>query len=102
MGPWPSSRQYQRAKTSTLVAQSAAPEPSKRNGASLWEGSAMTSRTTEAINARVMTALAINPRMQLSETRPVWWAINVGTSSTTMVVGSSQMGPTMRDDGRAR
>src|SRR5207253_1844931 len=81
VGPPPSSRQYQSAKTITFVSQSSPPERKSCNGASRCEGSARTSRITDPISAVVVIPLIMMPRARLSERFPARWLTTVGPSS---------------------
>ncbi len=61
--PPSSSRQYQSAKTRTLLSQRAAPEPRSFIAGSLCAGSVVMSRTTELMSESVMMELITVPRM---------------------------------------
>src|SRR6184192_4556371 len=67
VGPPPSSRQYQSAKTITFVSQSNPPERSSCNGDSRCPGSQRTSRITEAISATVVIALISIPSVRQTQ-----------------------------------
>src|SRR6266705_803950 len=99
VGPPPSSRQYQSAKTSTFVSQSNAPESKSWSGDSLCDGNARTNRITDPTNASVVIPLIKSPSARLSERFPVRCATTVGTSKTTIKVGSNQVGPTISELG---
>src|SRR5204863_6925293 len=101
VGPPPSSRQYQSAKTSTLVNQSSAPEHKSATGGSLCEGTAATSKPTDAISARVITLLMMMPSTRFKECLPMRCATTVGAIKTTMKTGSAHFGPTISGLGNA-
>ena len=64
-------RQYQSAKTMTLVSHNKAPENRSCTGDSLCEGKAWTNSTTELTSATVMIELMAKPRMRFRESRPI-------------------------------
>src|SRR5205823_1163819 len=61
-----------------------APEDKSSTGVSLCEGTAATSKPTDAISARVMTLLMIIPSVRFQECLPVRCATTVGVSKTTI------------------
>src|SRR5205823_10035808 len=71
VGPPPSSRQYHKAKTITLVNQSKAPERNSSSGDSLCDGSARTKSPTDPISASVVIPLMKMPSVRLRERFPV-------------------------------
>ena len=102
VGPPPSRRQYHNAKTITLVSQSNAPERRSWSGASLCDGKARTNRITEPISASVVMPLMAIPSARFSERFPLRWLMTVGTSSPTIKVGNSHVGPMINERGSAK
>jgi len=102
VGPPPSSRQYQSAKTITFVSQSNPPESRSWSGNSWCDGNARTNKITDPIRASVVIPLMMMPSARLSDRFPVRWLITVGTNKRTISVGSSQIGPMINDRGRAK
>jgi hypothetical protein len=84
------------------VSQSSPPESKRDKASSLCEGNVLTSRITDAINARVVIELMRIPRKRLTERFPNRWLTTVGTSKTKITLGNSQTGPITSELGRAR
>jgi len=78
------------------------PESKRESGASLWVGNAVTSKVTDPTNASVVIALITMPSAWFNEWRPIRCVTTVGTNSTAIKAGSSQIGPTMTQGGKAK